>query len=49
MSNLYFDLYTPGIGLSNAVLNDNGDPLVSDTMFRALLPPELRLLTNNYK
>jgi hypothetical protein len=46
---LHKDLYTPGVGLGEVLFDGNGKPLVSDTMFRALLPPELRTLTNNYK
>lgn len=37
-------MYVPGIGLGATVLDSEGGHLVSDTMFRAILPPELRLL-----
>ena len=46
---LHNDLYCPILGLGNKVTDDNGDRLVSDTMFRSILPPELRPLTNRYK
>ena len=35
---LHGDLYKPDIGLGDNVLDDNKKPLVSDTMFRMLLP-----------
>ena len=31
------------------VINNQGKRLISDTMFRALLPPELRMMKNYYK
>ena len=46
---LYCDMYSAGIGLGEKVLDENVKHLVSDTMFRALLPPELRVVTTNYK
>ena len=46
---LHLDMYKSKIGLGPLVLDDQGKPLVSDTMFRSLLPPELRVVTNNYK
>ena len=46
---MHKDLYNPEIGLDDMVLDDEGKPLISDTMMRALLPPELRVLTNTYK
>jgi hypothetical protein len=46
---LHNDLYCPTIGLGDADKDKNGDNLISDTMMRALLPPELRMITNHYK
>jgi len=51
---LYNDLYTPGIGLVGpdveySVLGEDGKRMVSDTVFRSLLPPELRKATNQHK
>ena len=46
---LYCDLYAPGIGMGDAVIDSEGGHLVSDTMFRAILPPELRLLAGTHK
>ena len=38
----------PNIGLKGAV-DRNGNVLISDTGLRALLPPHLRMMTNQYK
>ena len=46
---LYCDMYLPGIGLGNVVIDSNGNNLVSDTMFRDILPPELILLAGTHK
>ena len=43
---LHRDLYDPEIGLGDLVRDKNGKPLISDTMMRVLLPPELHMLTN---
>ena len=45
---LYNDLYSPGIGLVGpnveySVIGEGGQRMVSDTVFRSLLPQELRL------
>jgi len=46
---LHCDLYKPSpVGLRSLVVV-NGKNLVSDTMFRSLLPPELRKMTNYYQ
>ena len=45
---LHCDLYKLGPGLRDKVVVE-GSNLVSDTMFRALLPKELRVMTNHYK
>ena len=45
---LHNDLYKPNSGLRDKVFV-NGKHLVSDTMFRALLPKELRVMTNYCK
>ena len=37
---LHNDLYCPTIGLGDSVVDELGNPLVSNTVFRALLPPE---------
>ena len=47
---LLSDLYKPvGVGLGDYVRDENGNPIISDTVFRALLPPELKMMTNKYK
>ena len=46
---LHHDMYLPGIGLGDAVIDSKGGLLVSDTMFRAILTPELRLLAGTHK
>ena len=47
---LHSDLYKPtGIGLGDLVRDENGKPLISDTVFRALIPPELRAMSGAYK
>ena len=46
---LYQDLYNPGTGHDDLVRDSDGKHLVSDTMFCALLPPEMRMLSNTYK
>ena len=46
---LYSDLYKPDIGLGDDVRDKDGKPLISDTMMRALLLPELRTITGRYK
>ena len=43
------DLYSPTTGLVNDVIDKYGKHLVSDTMSRGLLPPELFLMSNQYK
>ena len=45
---LHCDLYRNSVGLPNLVVVD-GKNLVSETMFRALLPPELRKMNNHYQ
>ena len=46
---LLIDLYKPGIGMLEDVMDKEGKRLVSGTVFRAILPPELRMITNYYK
>ena len=46
---LLIDLYKPGIGMLEDVMDKDGKRLVSDIMFQALLPPELRMMSNYYK
>ena len=46
---LYCDMCLPSIGLGNVAIDSNGNNLVSDAMFRAILPPELRLLAGTHK
>ena len=46
---LHRNLYNPKIGLADQVRKYNGTPLVSDTMFRTLLPQELRPMSDRYK
>ena len=46
---LHNDLYSSKIGLDPAKLYKNGEPLISDTAFWALLPPEMRKITDRYK
>ena len=46
---LLCDLYKEEIGMLQDVINKQGKRLISDTMFRALLPPELRMMINYYK
>ena len=46
---LHSDLYSPIIGLGNTVRDKKGKHLISDTMFRTLLPQELRPMTDRYK
>ena len=47
---LHSDLYKPdGVGLGEYVRDEKGNPLISDTVFRALLPPDLTMMTNMYK
>ena len=49
IADLHGDLYSPTTGLGNDVIDKDGKNLVSDTMFRGLLPPELRVMSNHYK
>ena len=46
---LHCDLYKLGAVGLRAVVMVNGKRLVSDTMFRSLLPPELRMMSNYYQ
>ena len=46
---LHGDLYYPTMGLGNDVVEKDGKHIVSDTMFRVLLPPELRMISNHSK
>ena len=47
---LHSDMYQPqDLGLGDLVLDKDGKRLVSDTVFRCLLPPELRIMTGMYK
>ena len=39
---LHNDLYCPTMGLGDLVIDEDGNPLISDTVFCALLPPELK-------
>ena len=49
IAKLHGDIYSPTTGLCNDVIDNDGKHLVSDTMFRGLLPPELRVMSNHYK
>ena len=49
IAELHGDIYSPTTGLGNDVIDNDGKHLVSDTMFRGLLPPELRVMSNHYK
>ena len=46
---LFSDLFDEVLGLQNVVFDAEGKHFLSDTMFRAILPPELRLMTNRHK
>ena len=47
---LHSDMYKPpSVGLGDLVRDSDGNRLVSDTVFRSLLPPELRIMTGQYK
>ena len=46
---LHYDLHKSGSGLLRDLVVVNAENLVPDTMFRALLPKELRVMTNHYK
>ena len=49
IAELHGDLYSPTTGWGNDVIDKDVTHLVSDTMFRGLLPPELRVMSNHYK
>ena len=49
IAEIHGDIYSPTTGLGNNVIDKEGKHLVSDTMFRGLLPPELRVMSNHYK
>ena len=47
---LFNDLYSKQYGLGDEVLlDDDNNKIISETLLRALLPPELRFMLDRYK
>jgi hypothetical protein len=46
---LHCDLYCPEAGLGEKVLDADTNPIISENMFRTIMPQELRPMTDRYK